>query len=90
MPWALPAALRQTVLEVARGEYAGFKDSHRCQKLHCEEHLVQGKSEVEVKADIAKSLSPSARCRGQNRLATTRRRRPDDEKAPLYTLGEEF
>jgi Helix-turn-helix domain len=29
MPWALPAALRQTVLRLARGKYAGFNDSLR-------------------------------------------------------------
>ena len=36
MPWALPAALRQTVLELARGKYAGFNDSHLCEKLNAE------------------------------------------------------
>jgi DnaJ-domain-containing protein 1 len=28
MPWALPAALRRTILELARDKYAGFNDSH--------------------------------------------------------------
>jgi transposase len=39
MPWALPAALRRTILELARGKYQGFNDSHLCQKLHSEENL---------------------------------------------------
>jgi hypothetical protein len=31
MPWALPAALRRTILELARGQYQGFNDSSaRC------------------------------------------------------------
>ena len=34
MPWALPVALRQSVLRLARGKYAGFNDSHLCEKLH--------------------------------------------------------
>jgi len=28
MPWALPAVLRRTILELARGKYRGFNDSH--------------------------------------------------------------
>ena len=39
MPWALPTALRRTILELARGKYQGFNDSHLCQKLHSEENL---------------------------------------------------
>jgi hypothetical protein len=39
MPWALPASLRRTILELARGKYAGFNDSHLCQKLNAEETL---------------------------------------------------
>ena len=39
MPWALPAALRQTVLRLARGKYAGFNDSHLCEKLNAAENL---------------------------------------------------
>ena len=41
MPWALPAALRRTILELARGKYQDFNDSHLCQKLHSEEHCRQ-------------------------------------------------
>jgi len=28
MPWALPAALRRTIVEMARDKYVGFNDSH--------------------------------------------------------------
>src|ERR1700676_4435015 len=34
MPWALPAAPRQTVPRLARGKYAGFNGSHFREKLH--------------------------------------------------------
>jgi len=46
MPWALPAALRRTILELARGKYLGFNDSHLCQKLHSEENLVVSRETV--------------------------------------------
>jgi transposase len=32
MPWALPTGLRRTILQLARGKYQGFNDSHLCQK----------------------------------------------------------
>ena len=32
MPWALPTALRRTILQLARGKYQGFNDSHLCEK----------------------------------------------------------
>jgi Helix-turn-helix domain len=31
MPWALPAVLRRTILQLARGKYQGFDNSHLCQ-----------------------------------------------------------
>jgi transposase len=46
MPWALPAALRRTILELARGKYRDFNDSHLCQKLHSEENLVVSRESV--------------------------------------------
>jgi transposase len=46
MPWALPAAQRRTILELARGKYQGFNDSHLCQKLHREENLVVSRETV--------------------------------------------
>ena len=46
MPWALPAALRRTILQLARGKYQGFNDSHLCEKLHREENLVLSRETV--------------------------------------------
>jgi hypothetical protein len=37
MPWALPTGLRRTILQLARGKYQGFNDSHLCEKLNPEE-----------------------------------------------------
>jgi transposase len=39
MPWALSAPQRQLILHLARSKYAGFNDSHLCEKLHAEENL---------------------------------------------------
>jgi transposase len=39
MPWALPVALRRTILALAGGKYQGFNDSHLCKKLRSEENL---------------------------------------------------
>jgi transposase len=44
MPWALPAVVRCTILELARSKYAGFNNSHLCQKLHREENLCLSRS----------------------------------------------
>jgi transposase len=58
MPWALPAALRRTILELARGKYLGFNDSHLCQKLHSEENLVVSRESVRRILRRAKLASP--------------------------------
>src|SRR5271169_5707070 len=61
MPWALPAALRRTILELARGKYQGFNDSHLCQKLHSEENLVVSRESVRRILRRAKLASPQKR-----------------------------
>jgi transposase len=75
MPWALPAALRQTVLELARGKYAGFNDSHLCEKLHSEEHLSVSRETVRRILRQAKLASPQKRRARQYRARRLRRPR---------------
>jgi len=74
MPWALSAALRQTILELARRKYAGFNDSHLCQKLHSEENLVVSRESVRRILRSAKLASPQKR--RPRRYRARRLRRP--------------
>jgi len=61
MPWALPAALRQTILQLARGKYPGFNDSHLRQKLHSQEHLSLSRESVRRILRAAHCASPQKR-----------------------------
>jgi hypothetical protein len=74
MPWALPAALRRTILELRRGKYAGFNDSHFCQKLHSEENLCLSRESVRRILRRAKLASPQKR--RPRRYRARRLRRP--------------
>ena len=74
MPWALPAALRRTILELARGKYQRFNDSHLCQKLHSEENLVVSRETVRRILRRAKLASPQKR--RPRRYRARRLRRP--------------
>lgn len=38
-PWAVSAPQQRLILDLARGKYAGFNDSHLCEKLNAEENL---------------------------------------------------
>jgi len=73
MPWALPAAQRRTILELARGKYVGFNDSHLCQKLHSEEHLSVSRETVRRILRAAKLASPQKRRARQYRARRLRR-----------------
>jgi transposase len=75
MPWALPAALRRTILQLARGKYLGFNDSHLCQKLHSEEHLSVSRESVRRILRRAKLASPQKRRARQYRARRLRRPR---------------
>jgi len=75
MPWALPAALRRTILELARGKYQGFNDSHLCQKLHREEHLSVSRETVRRVLRRAQLASPQKRRPRQYRARRLRRPR---------------
>src|ERR1017187_7197986 len=39
MPWALPLPQKQLILNLARGKYQGFNDSHLAEKLRAEENI---------------------------------------------------
>src|SRR5271169_3466591 len=75
MPWALPAAARRTVLELARGKYRGFNDSHLCEKLNTEENLEVSRETVRRILRRAKLASPQKRRPRQYRARRLRRPR---------------
>ncbi|MBI3484611.1 MAG: helix-turn-helix domain-containing protein [Acidobacteria bacterium] len=57
-PWALDPALRQRVLELARGKYAGFNDSHLHNKLVEQEELNLSRETLRRILRRAKLASP--------------------------------
>jgi transposase len=75
MPWALSAALRQTILELARRKYAGFNDSHLCEKLRSQENLSVSRETVRRILRRAKLASPQKRRPRQYRARRLRRPR---------------
>jgi transposase len=75
MPWALPASLRRTILELARGKYQGFNDSHLCEKLRSQEKLVVSRETVRRILRAAKLASPQKRRPRQYRARRLRRPR---------------
>ena len=75
MSWALPAALRRTILQLARGKYRGFNDSHLCQKLHSEEHLSVSRESVRRILRRARLASPQKRRPRKYRARRLRRPR---------------
>src|SRR5271170_5845927 len=75
MPWALPAALRQTILQLARGKYRGFNDSHLFEKLNAEEKLGVSRETVRRILRRAKLASPQKRRPRQYRARRLRRPR---------------
>jgi transposase len=75
MPWALPVALRRTILALARGKYQGFNDSHLCEKLRSEENLEVSRETVRRILRAAKLASPQKRRPRQYRARRLRRPR---------------
>jgi transposase len=75
MPWALPAALRRTILQLARGKYQGFNDSHLCQKLNAEENLSVSRESVRRILRRARLASPQKRRPRKYRARRLRRPR---------------
>src|ERR1700690_283119 len=60
-PWALHPALRQRVLELARGTYAGFNDSHLHSKLVENEGLTLSRESLRRILRRAQLASPQKR-----------------------------
>jgi transposase len=61
MPWALPLPQKQLILNLARGKYQGFNDSHLAEKLRAEENLVVSRETVRRILRGAKLASPQKR-----------------------------
>jgi transposase len=74
-PWALDRNLGQQVLELARGKYAGFNDTHLQQKLVEEEGFTLSRESVRRILRKAKRLSPQKRRPRQYRARRQRRAR---------------
>ena len=61
MPWALPLPQKQLILNLARGKYQGFNDSHLAEKLRAEENLPVSRETVRRLLRVAKLPSPQKR-----------------------------
>jgi transposase len=72
--WALDQPLRQRVLELATGKYAGFNDSHLRQKLVENEGLTL--SRESVRRILRKAKRPSPQKRRPRQYRSRRPRRP--------------
>jgi transposase len=81
--WALDRSLRQRVLELATGKYAGFNDSHLRQKLVENEGLTLNRESVRRILRKAKRPSPQKR-----RLRQYRARRPRRPRFGLMLLTD--
>ena len=60
-PWALDPALRRRIVELARGKYAGFNDSHLQQKFVENEGITVSRESVRRLLRQAKRPSPQKR-----------------------------
>ena len=61
MPWAVSIPQKQLILNLARGKYQGFNDSHLTEKLRAEEHLPVSRETVRRILRAAKLPSPQKR-----------------------------
>jgi transposase len=60
-PWALPVPQKLLILNLARGKYQGFNDSHLAEKLRAEENLAVSRETVRRILRAAKLASPQKR-----------------------------
>src|SRR5437879_5515808 len=58
MPWAVSLPQKQLILQLARGKYQGFNDSHLAEKLRAEENLMVSRETVRRILRAAKLASP--------------------------------
>jgi len=83
MPWALPLPQKQLILNLARGKYQGFNDSHLAEKLRAEENLVVSRETVRRILRAAKLASPQKR-----RPRQYRSRRPPRPRFGMMALTD--
>src|SRR5450755_4282742 len=81
MPWAVSVPQKQLVLQLARGKYQGFNDSHLAEKLREEEHLPLSREVVRRILRGAKLASPQKR-----RPRQYRSRRPPRPRFGMMAL----
>src|ERR1039457_935967 len=83
MPWALPLPQKQLILNLARGKYQGFNDSHLAEKLRAEENLAVSRETVRRILRAAKLASPQNR-----RPRQSRSRRPPRPRFGMMALTD--
>ena len=83
MPWALPLPQKQLILNLARGKYQGFNDSHLAEKLRAEENLGVSRETVRRILRAAKLASPQKR-----RPRQYRSRRPPRPRFGMMALTD--
>ena len=83
MPWALPLPQKQLILNLARGKYQGFNDSHLAEKLRVEENLAVSRETVRRILRAAKLASPQKR-----RPRRYRSRRPPRPRFGMMALAD--
>ena len=83
MPWALPLSQKQLILNLARGKYQGFNDSHLAEKLRAEQNLAVSRETVRRILRTAKLLSPQKR-----RPRQYRSRRPPRPRFGMMALTD--
>jgi transposase len=82
-PWALPLPQKQLILNLARGKYQGFNDSHLAEKLRSEENLSVSRETVRRLLRAAKLASPQKR-----RPRKYRSRRPPRPRFGMMALTD--
>jgi transposase len=83
MPWALSVPQKQLILNLARGKYQGFNDSHLTEKLRAEENLIVSRETVRRTLRAAKLPSPQKR-----RPRRYRSRRPPRPRFGMMALTD--
>jgi transposase len=83
MPWAVSLPQKQLILNLARGKYQGFNDSHLAEKLRDEEHLAVSRETVRRILRAAKLASPQKR-----RPRQYRSRRPPRPRFGMMALTD--
>jgi transposase len=83
MPWALSPPQKQLILNLARGKYRGFNDSHLAEKLRDEEDLAVSRETVRRILRAAKLTSPQKR-----RPRQYRSRRPPRPRFGMMVLTD--